>query len=200
MVVIGGGGHALVVIDSLVAAGREVIGVLDERPERKGGLILGVPILGPLASFHPHGEEAIVAIGRNDIRLQVASQWLGDFATLIHPRAYVGREVKLGVGTVVFAGAVVQSGSIVGRHVIINTGATLDHEGGVGDGSHLCPGCHLAGSVQVGVASLVGTGATVIPGIRIGDGVRVGAGSVVTRDVPDHMKAIGVPARHLPYD
>ena len=36
---------------------------------------------------------------------------------------------------------------------------------------------------------------TILPGVTIGDGAIIGAGSIVTRDVPDNMVAIGCPAK-----
>lgn len=41
----------------------------------------------------------------------------------------------------------------------------------------------------------IGAHATILPGVRIGRGAVVGAGAVVTRDVPPHSIAAGVPAR-----
>jgi serine O-acetyltransferase len=41
----------------------------------------------------------------------------------------------------------------------------------------------------------IGAGATIIGGIRIGSHVIIGAGSVVTKDIPDNSKAIGIPAQ-----
>jgi len=49
--------------------------------------------------------------------------------------------------------------------------------------------------VRIGDGSWLGTGVVVLPGVTIGRGVAVGAGSVVTRDLPDHAVAVGVPAR-----
>ena len=49
--------------------------------------------------------------------------------------------------------------------------------------------------VRIGRDVWLGTKVTVCRGVRIGDGVVVGANAVVTRDLPDHAVAVGVPAR-----
>jgi acetyltransferase-like isoleucine patch superfamily enzyme len=41
----------------------------------------------------------------------------------------------------------------------------------------------------------IGSGAVILCGVTIGEGALIGAGAVVTRDVPDHQIAKGVPAR-----
>jgi len=50
-------------------------------------------------------------------------------------------------------------------------------------------------AVAIGDGADLGVGAVVLPGVRIGRGAQIGAGAVVTRDVPDHAIARGVPAR-----
>jgi serine acetyltransferase len=55
----------------------------------------------------------------------------------------------------------------------------------------------LHGLVEAGVAAWVCAGATVLPRIKIGADSRVGAGAVVTRDVPDGVTVVGIPARLL---
>ena len=54
-----------------------------------------------------------------------------------------------------------------------------------------------AGSVVIEDNCWLGGGVTVCPGVTIGEGCVIGAGSVVTRDIPPHSLAAGVPCRVL---
>jgi carbonic anhydrase/acetyltransferase-like protein (isoleucine patch superfamily) len=49
--------------------------------------------------------------------------------------------------------------------------------------------------VSIGDGTWLGHHVVVLPGVTIGRHVTVGAGSVVTRDLPDHSVAVGVPAK-----
>ena len=51
--------------------------------------------------------------------------------------------------------------------------------------------------VRIGKSCWLGAGVVVLPGITIGDNVIIGAGSVVTKDIPDGVIAVGNPARIL---
>ena len=95
----------------------------------------------------------------------------------------------------VMAGATVGPWATIGEHVIINTGANIDHDCVVKDCSHIGPNAALAGEVIIGENVFIGTNATVLPRIKVGDGSTVGAGAVVTRDVPPNSVVVGVPAR-----
>jgi acetyltransferase-like isoleucine patch superfamily enzyme len=53
----------------------------------------------------------------------------------------------------------------------------------------------LGGAARVGSFSLLGLGAAVLPGVSVGSRSIIGAGSVVARDIPDDVVAMGVPAR-----
>jgi sugar O-acyltransferase (sialic acid O-acetyltransferase NeuD family) len=197
VVVVGAGGHAKVVISLLQAAGETIAMVVDDDPRKWGTSLLGVPIKGPVtrlaeATNHP----AIVAIGDNAAREEIASQWRHvDWLTAVHPRAYVHSSVQLRPGAVVCAGAVIQPDTLVGAHVIVNTAATVDHDCVVEDYAHLAPGVHLAGGVRIGEGALLGIGSVVIPGRRVGEWTTVGAGGVVVSDLPARVMAVGVPAR-----
>jgi sugar O-acyltransferase (sialic acid O-acetyltransferase NeuD family) len=198
VLVIGGGGHAKVVIASLQAAGRTVKAAYDDDVKRHGSLILGVSVVGPVdAALERRDLEAVVAIGdcvvRRGIVERLAMRWL----TVVHPGATVHASVRLGAGTVIFAGAIVQPDSVIGSHVIVNTASTVDHDCRVGDFCHLAPGVHLAGGVTVNHGAFVGIGAVVLPSLTVGERAIVGAGAVVTRDVLPGAAAAGVPARSL---
>ncbi len=51
--------------------------------------------------------------------------------------------------------------------------------------------------VRIGKNCWIGAGVIIVPGITIGDNVVVGAGSVVTKDLPDNVVAVGNPCRVL---
>jgi len=89
----------------------------------------------------------------------------------------------------------VQPDVIIGKHVIINTCASVDHDCKLEDFVHIAPCVHLAGGVLVGEGSLLGVGSSVIPYRRIGKWSIVGAGSVIVNDIPDHVTVVGVPAK-----
>ena len=192
--VIGAGGHAKVVISTLRALGYTVKAAFDDDPTKIGAIILGVQVLGATSKFDNVGK-VIIAVGDNDKRKSIAQRFKdAQWVTAVHPQAYVDPSAKLGAGTVVFAGSVIQAESNIGSHVIINTGATVDHDCVVGDYSHIAPGAHLAGGNHVGQGVLLGIGAVVVPGRRIGDRVVVGAGGVVLKDLSAGATAYGVPA------
>ncbi len=196
--VVGAGGHAKVVIASLVAAGHKVVGVLDDDREKWGTTLLGIPVQGGVDRLATGNMRAIIAIGDNAVRLRIAAAYPKvDWITVVHPSATLHESVRLGRGVVVFAGSIVQPDTVVGDHVILNTGCTVDHDCVVGDFVHVAPGVHIAGGVSVGQGSLIGVGAAVVPRVRIGDGTTVGAGAVVVRDLPAGVVAIGVPAVSL---
>lgn len=191
----GAGGHAKVVISTARAAGWRVVGLVAGAAVEPGSEIAGVRVHTSRSGM-PAQMPCHVAIGSARIRQRVVEEagpvnWL----TLVHPRAYVAEDVVLGAGTAVLAMAVVQPGSRVGRHVIVNTAAVVEHDNQLGDYVQVATGASLTGGVQVGTGSFIGAGAVVLPGVRIGEWCIVAAGAVVTRDVPDGETVIGVPAR-----
>ena len=55
----------------------------------------------------------------------------------------------------------------------------------------------LAAPVRIGSNVWIGGSAIVLPGVSIGDNTTIGAGSVVTRDIPANVVAVGNPCRVL---
>ena len=69
-------------------------------------------------------------------------------------------------------------------------------------GHPICPelrerGFQYNAPIRIGRNCWLGAGVVVVPGVTIGDNVVVGAGSVVTRDLPDNVVAVGNPCKIL---
>ncbi|HRZ68989.1 MAG TPA: acetyltransferase [Candidatus Paceibacterota bacterium] len=204
-VIWGAGGHAKVVADILRLSGLEVVGFLDEvNSGRRGQPFFGSVVLGGVEQLDSllHGgvRRAFVGFGNNRRRLEAGNLLESrgfELVKAIHPAAVVAADVKLGVGTMVAAGAVVNPGSGIGKNVIVNTCASIDHDCVVDDGAHVGPGASVAGSVTIGRCAWLGIGSTIIDKKHVGADSIVGAGAVVIHDVPDGATVAGVPAQML---
>jgi UDP-perosamine 4-acetyltransferase len=204
VIVIGAGGHARVLISSLKALQREIIGIFHPDLTLIGQSISGICIIGnddKVLKYAPDSIELVNGIGSvssTEKRKEIYMKFKNDgysFATIVHPLAKIMNDVQLGEGVQVMAGAIVQTGCVIGDNAIINTGAIIDHDCMIGTHAHIAPGAVLSGNVQVGAMTHIGTAATVIQGIKIAAEAIIGAGAVVIKDVPPGGKVIGNPAR-----
>ncbi|AEB11309.1 acyltransferase [Marinithermus hydrothermalis] len=103
----------------------------------------------------------------------------------------------------------------LGDDVVVHRHVLLDDIGGIviGDGASISDYANIYSHTHHVLASpdvtlkqtIIGNGvrityhATVLAGVRIGDDAMVGTGAVVTRDVPPHAIALGIPARPRRY-
>jgi sugar O-acyltransferase (sialic acid O-acetyltransferase NeuD family) len=117
------------------------------------------------------------------------------FATIVHPTARVSSRARLGEGSFISALATVATRTTLGRCVFVNRGALIGHHTTIGDYCTLQPGANVAGAITMGEQTYVGMGAVVLERKKIGAGCVIAAGAVVIEDLPDHVQAMGIPAR-----
>jgi len=206
VIILGGGGHAKVLIDALRLNSIEILGLTDSNSAKYGKMFLGIPVLGSDEIIEMHAPESVRLVnGVGTIRDAAHRTRLFEryrhrgyqFANIVHPSAIIAGDVVLSEGVQIMAGAVIQAGCHIGINTIINTQAAVDHDCLLGNHVHISPGVTLCGMVQVGESTHVGSGATVIQGITIGRNSLIAAGSVVIRDVPDATMVAGVPAKKM---
>ncbi|HLO40682.1 MAG TPA: acetyltransferase [Phycisphaerales bacterium] len=208
LVIIGGGGHGLVVAESAGLGGLRVAGFLDDDAGAVLGRLGGVPHVGGLDALGVGvgppgwltlGQGVIIGLGGLSIRRRVIDRLAGAGldhrvqASVLSLAAYISPTAVVGLGTFVGPGAVVHAHAKVGVHCIVNTTAVVEHECVLGENVHIAPGAVLGGNVHIGEDTLIGLGSRVLPGVKIGRGCVIGAGAVVTRDVGDGKKVVGVP-------
>ena len=207
LIIIGGGEHARVVIETARTRPDlwNLIGFTDPGPCDETLRRLGLPHLGGddsfsrdrLASWYVLGVGGIgvSAVRHNVIRhySDVASRW----ATIVHSNATISPTAQLGTGTVVFAGATVNSGAIVGDHCVVNTGAIIEHDVRLGSFTQVGPGAIIGGGATVGGGSYLGLGCRIRDHICIGNRVLIGMGAVVVTSVEDELAVAGIPAKQI---
>ena len=200
VVIIGYSGHAYVIIDILLNAGRLVTAYCDQ--EAKVNNPYHLEYLGKESEVAHllQDYDFFACVGHNGIREKIHTQvsaFLGEPVNAIHPSAVISSSVKLGTGIMVAANATLNPLVRLGNGVICNTGSSIDHECVIGDFTHIAPNAVLCGNVEIGRNSFIGANSVIRQGVRIGNNVIVGAGSVVLKDIPDNMTFVGNPAKML---
>lgn len=192
ILVVAAGGHGRVVLDALLISEARVRGLVD--PQLKpGSEVMGAPVLGGDEVFEDpsySGCHLANGIGANPSTQERTAIFLRlkalgyEFVKIIHPSATVSPLAKLDEGCQIMAKAVVQCGTHIGRNVVVNTAASIDHDSVIADNVFISPGAILCGNVELGNRVFVGAGAILLPGIEIGEDAIIAAGAIVRQDVP----------------
>jgi UDP-perosamine 4-acetyltransferase len=192
IVLVGGGGHAKVIIDAIKCAGKfGIYGIVDSiLPE--GTSVLGIKVLGgdsELPKIFKQGVKyafiSVGSLGDCSARKRIAEnlEKIGfKLPVIAHPKAVIAQDVRLGDGTFVAAAAVINPATKIGKNAIINTSSSIDHDCEIGDFVHIAPGVTLSGCVKIKDEAHIGTGASIVQKITVGAKVMVKAGTTVKHD------------------
>jgi sugar O-acyltransferase (sialic acid O-acetyltransferase NeuD family) len=180
------------------------LGFLDEDYEHHNTDVHGCKVLGGidwLIKADINDIFIVVAIGspknKRKIVEIIKKKTKAKFATLIHPRAWIGSRVTIGDGSIICAGALITTDITLGNHVIVNIGSTVGHDAVMQDYVTVAPTVNVSGAVWVGEGTDLGTGSTIIQGKKIGAWSIVGAGAVVVNDIDANVTVVGAPARTI---
>jgi sugar O-acyltransferase (sialic acid O-acetyltransferase NeuD family) len=190
MYIIGAGGHGKVIAEIAELRGERIDSFVDANESIKS--LWQYPVV---VSFPEKNNKVVIAIGDNRVRKAISSAFDAHYICLFHPFSQISIRAKIGHGTVVIGGALINADARIGKHVIINTNSSIGHDVCLEDFVHIAPNVALAGHVHVGEGTFVGMGASVLPGIKIGKWCVIGAGSVVLQNVSDGATVAGNPAR-----
>ena len=201
--IVGAGGHGKVVADlSRLLNNYDNIFFLDDN-KKVGSYVLDYKIVNKvdykyITKISNNENVFFVALGNCQIRKKIQNNLVNmdkNIATLIHPLTSISRFSKIGIGTLICAGAVLGPDSIIGDGCILNHSSTVDHDCIVGDFTHISPHSSISGNVTFGELSFLGSGARIIEGKSVGKNSIIGSGAVVISDIPDNKVAKGIPAK-----
>lgn len=122
----------------------------------------------------------------------------GDNANIIPPfTCDYGCNVKVGDNTVInHSGIFLDTNEInIGKHALIGPKSGLYGAIHPFDVEARNEGIEKAKTINIGDGAWLGGKVTVVPGVSIGKHSVIGAGSVVTKDIPDDVVAVGNPCR-----
>jgi sugar O-acyltransferase (sialic acid O-acetyltransferase NeuD family) len=208
VLIAGGYGAAMVIGYSILDANLrgyndyEFCGYLNDKIEEKE--IDGYPVMGGLSDIPRLKKEgycfisAIHKIGGQEERTRLFEPYSlsdDDFATFIHPLAYVASNVKIGAGSVVLANASVSAGTSIGKMNLVMNNVSIGHNNTIGDNCFFTANSCLGSYIKMGKGVWVGLNATILGKLEIGDFSAIGAGAAITKSVNKNELWIGNPGR-----
>ncbi|WP_299125690.1 NeuD/PglB/VioB family sugar acetyltransferase [uncultured Tenacibaculum sp.] len=189
IVLIGGGGHCMSVIDVIEHENKYTIkGVLESSTEKNN--VLGYPILGTddlIEGLVKEGAFFLITVGQiksYQIRKKISEKlqsYGAQIATVISPRAYVSRHSHIGKGTVVMHDAIVNSGAKIKKHCIINTKANIEHGVLIEEYCHISTCAVVNGDSIVRGGTFIGSNATISNGITVKENSIISAGEFIKK-------------------
>lgn len=197
LVIIGAGGHGRVIADIAIKNGYNDIVFVDDHLT---GFCMNFPIICTSADIYKLNNKKsdfVIAIGDNTVRKMIAEKYDVNWVSLAHPSAQIGMNVKIGLGTVIMAGSLINSCATVGHHCIINTSAVVEHDNILEDYVHISPNAALGGTVHIGKGTHIGIGAIVKNNIEVCENCIIGAGAVVVKNITENSTYVGIPAKKI---
>ena len=118
-----------------------------------------------------------------------------EFTTIVHPTSHISKKSTLDRGCFIGPGVIISTNTHLGEHVRVNRGVLIGHDTTIDAFSTIQPGANIAGRCHIERCCYIGMSATVIDSLKIGRQSVIGAGAVVTKDVPEKVMTVGIPAK-----
>jgi len=199
LLIIGAGGHAKVVIESINDE-KITIFIADQfKNTHSCQKILNYQVYD-LKSWIDKKIQFHTAIGNNQDRRRLTENFKDSNRkafNVIHPNSIISESSTLGEGIFIAANAIIAAEVEIRSGCIVNHGSVVDHECTIDEFSHIAPNAVIGGGVKIGKECLIGAASIILPNIKIGNNVTIGAGAVVTKNIKDNATIIGNPGRNL---
>lgn len=180
----------------------EIVFVADNEPLKEK---YGARVINFEEAVEKNKQETIkfvIAVGEPESRKllynKVKSAGVG-FDILIHPnsRDNIAGSAHIGEGAIIKGNVYISPNVVIGANTLIQSIAIVGHDSKIGSNCVISAFCEVAGWCNIGDCTYIAIHVPVRDRITIGSDVIVGMGSVVLRDLPDNVVAMGNPARPM---
>lgn len=179
----------------------DIKGYLDDKADALDGYNDYPPILGAVETYAIEPDDVFVcALGEVKWKKHYSQLILdkgGEFITLIHKTAYVGKNTTIGKGCLLLAGCRLHCDVTVGNYVTIQPYAILGHDVTVADWCLINAFADCGGFSRMEEGATLHTTSFLLPKKKMGAYSTLGAGSVAVRNVKEGTVVLGVPAKEL---
>lgn len=179
----------------------ECVGFLDDNPDALKGFNGYPPIISSVENYQPGPDDVFIcALGEPKwVRhyTQIIEKKGGEFISLIHPKAFIGKNSVIGKGCIISMWSVISADVKIGDHVYVGVFCDLGHDVNVSKCCHIGPYSFLGGGVKLGENVTVHPRVNILPHKKVGDEAILGASCVVIKNVAPNTTVFGIPARKI---
>lgn len=196
LIIIGAGSLGVMTLDAALEMDRYETIVFIDDGKKANSLVHNFKVLGGinvLQKISINKFDFVIAIANNKVRKKIAEENHLNYINIIHPKVSISRFAKIGKGNIILPNTSIDPETVINNHIIINKNNSLGHNVVMKNYSQASPGCNLGGTI--GEGTFIGLGGVVLPEIKVGEFTTIGAGAVVTKDIPNNVTAVGVPAK-----
>lgn len=106
-------------------------------------------------------------------------------------KAIIHKNVKIGEGSLILPGVIININANIGKNTIINSGSIIEHDVRIKDNVNISPGTIVCGNSIIGEESFIGAGTIIQNQIKIGKNCIIGSGSNIIRDIKKNSIVYG---------
>jgi sugar O-acyltransferase (sialic acid O-acetyltransferase NeuD family) len=192
IVMIGSGGHASVLAEILLQQGREILAVISLEDINEFSVFKGIKHLRNDCDVLTFNKEQVLLVNgigmmpRSNLKKNINEYFLSlgyRFETVIADSALVSTNAVIESGVQILSAVIINAGTKIGAHTIINTASLVEHDCNIGSYNHLAPRCVLCGQINTGENVFIGANATVINNVLLSSNCIVGAGCTIRKNI-----------------
>ena len=179
----------------------QIKGFIDDNTDALQGFSGYAPVIGTINEYIPEADDVFICSMGDVVQKKSSTEAIlargGEFITLIHPEATVGKNVQMGRGCIVLTKAFIGVECILDDFVLIQASAVIGHDVKIGKYSRV--DCHVVcvGGTELKEDVTIHSSAVINHHVIVGKGATVGALSFVVRKVKENTTVIGIPAKKL---
>ncbi len=179
----------------------DLVGFLEDNPLMLGKERNGIPILGNKEWLETNDllpYYFICCIGNPMVKRNVIALLDSKkvkYGKIVHPTVIKSSTSQIGEGSIVMAGNILSTLSVIEPHAIVNMACTIAHNAVIGKYSNINPGVRVSGNVTLEEGTFIGSNAVIFENLKVGKYSKISALAMVHSNVPEASVVMGVPGR-----